>query len=343
MGGFFSGGERGPGPGLIPAFLSIDVEPDGFQLSRANPPAWGGYDAAFELAGQLRARLAERTGATPAFGWYFRTDEQIAEIYGRADHVMVAYPERTRQLAAHGDYFGIHPHPLRWCATRRLWVHEFGDAAWLTRFVESSLEAYAGWAGAPAARYRAGAGFLTNEMVETAERCGVQVDLSLEPVAGWGLRASVVPTSIDESPIVGPYPDCRHAPRRPFRPAYHDFRVSGGRRGRRLVMVPLATAEPAPSRSRRHRLARWLRGAPPPDAEMLYASVPWPSPRHFWDLAARYLTSTRSPCLSLAIRTDVAELREAEQVRRIFEALPDHPLAQRLRFVDPLPIASRLV
>ena len=32
---------------------------------------------------RLRADLTGRTGRTPQFGWYVRTDPQIAEVYGR--------------------------------------------------------------------------------------------------------------------------------------------------------------------------------------------------------------------------------------------------------------------
>ena len=44
----------------------------------------------------------------------------------------------------------------------------------------------------------------------------------------------------------------------------------------------------------------------------------------------------RRPYLSLAIRTDAVDAETAAEVRRIFDALPGHPLAQRLRFENPL-------
>ena len=68
-------------PKTIPVFLSIDVEPDGFQLSRSDPPRWVGYDAVFELIESLRAKLTGKIGEAPKFGWYFRTDPQIAERF----------------------------------------------------------------------------------------------------------------------------------------------------------------------------------------------------------------------------------------------------------------------
>lgn len=329
--------------GLIPAFLSIDVEPDGFQLHRGGPADWSGYDAMVTFAEQLGSALAERSGAAPKFGWYFRTDPQIAEVYGRPDYALTHFSEHTAQLEARGDYFGVHAHPIRWCGDRRLWVHDVADTEWLVRCVRSSLEAYAQWAGSPARRFRAGAGFLSNEIVDVLDQCGVKVDLGLEPVAGWGLDATEVPTSLDASPIVGNFIDCRTASRVTFRPARHDFRVPSKSSGRSLVMVPLSTTALLPFRPLWKRIARRLVGKPSPPARVLYPSNKWPSSRFYWDLVARELRSMRRPYLSLAIRTDAAEGNIASRVREIFTVLPKHPLAEQLRFVDPRDAAPRLV
>ncbi|HKX01126.1 MAG TPA: hypothetical protein VJX71_01395, partial [Methylomirabilota bacterium] len=48
------------------------------------------------------------------------------------------------------------------------------------------------------------------------------------------------------------------------------------------------------------------------------------------------LRSMRRPYLSLGIRTDAVASDTAATVRRILDALPGHPLAQRLRFENPL-------
>ena len=328
----------------IPAFLSIDVEPDGFQLSRSKPPGWPGYDAMVDLSEELRAKLGKRTGAAPKFGWYFRTDPQIAEVYGRPDYALAEFPGRSARLEAQGDYFGVHPHPIRWCEQRRLWVHEFADAAWLADCTRLSLEGFARWAGTPARRVRAGAGFLTNEMVDVMDECGVKVELGLEPVAGWGLGGIHVPTSMDTSPMVGAYTDCRSAPRVPFRPSRRDFRVAAdGASGRSLVMVPLATTTLLPFRPLWKRVARRLAGKERPAARTLYPAARWPSARFYWDVIEQELRSMRRPYLSLAIRTDAAELADISCVRDIFNFLPKHPLADRLCFVDPLDVAPGLV
>ena len=325
----------------IPTFLSIDVEPNGFQLPRNPPSSWTGYDAMIEFAEQMRVKLAERTGSVPKFGWYFRTDPQIAQAYGRPEHVLAEYPERITRLQTTGDYFGVHAHPIRWCERRHLWVHDFADREWLVHCTRSSLDAYSRWIGSPAQRFRGGAGFLTNDVIEVADQCGVKVDLSLEPVASWGLTMRKVPSAVDDSPRVGRYIDCRMAPRVPFRPARQDFRISGGANGRNLVMVPITTGPAAQPRPAWRRLARrLLLGSAGQD--VLLPSVDWPSASFYWDLVARQLGSMDRPYLSLAIRTDSPDSALLGKVRRLFNALPAHSLAEQLRFVDPLDVAPDL-
>ena len=301
----------------IPAFWSVDVEPDAFQLSRSDPPTWAGYSATVEFAERLRSALSAQSGAAPKFGWYFRTDPQIAEVYGRPDHVFVEFPHHVAQLQARGDYFGVHAHAIRWSEHRQLWVHDFGDGNWQAHSTRFALDAYARWAGCPAQRFRSGAGFLSDGIVDVIDQCGVKVDLTLEPVSGWGLAASDVAAGVDSSPIVGPYTDCHTAPRVPYRPARHDFRVRARRHGRNVVMVPLSTSRLHREEPSWKRAARWLLGRPQ-ELQVLYPSARWPSGYSYSDLVERQLRSMRRPYLSLAIRTDESGSAVAAAARRIF-------------------------
>jgi hypothetical protein len=326
----------------IPAFLSVDVEPDAFQLSRRDPQGWEGFQTTVEVGERLRLALSARSGASPRFGWYFRMDPQIGEVYGRPDHAVTAFPDLVARLQARGDYFGVHAHAIRWSERERLWVHDFGDASLHAHSIRFALDVYARWAGVPARRFRSGAGFLTNGIVAVIDDRGVTVDLTLEPVRGWGLTASAVTAGIDSSPMLGAYTDCHTAPRVPYRPSRRDFRVRARRNGRDVVMIPLTTSTLVRRQSAWKRTAKWLLGRRP-QAQVLYPGAGWPDGNSYWDLVEHQLRSMRRPYLSLAIRTDRANSAAAPRVRQIFEALPQHPLAARLRFIDPLEVVDQLV
>jgi hypothetical protein len=329
------------GDDTIPAFLSIDVEPDGLELTRNDASSWTGYEAMIEFADQMRFKLAERTGIVPKFGWYFRTDPQIGQTYGRPDYALTEYKQRIAHLIVSGDYFGVHAHTIRWSKNRRRWVHDFSDRDWIVHSTRSALDAYERWSGSCVQRFRAGAGFLTNDIIEVAEQCGVKVDLTLELGVALGFTWWKVASAVDESPMVGRYTDCRMAPRVPFRPARNDFRISDKVNGRDLVMVPLTTGPAIRPRPAWRRLARRLilgRGG----YEVLYPSDDWPSETFYWDLVERQLRSMVCPYVSLAIRTDPPDSARRYKVRRIFDELPNHRLSERLRFVDPLDVAGNL-
>jgi hypothetical protein len=325
----------------VPAFLSIDVEPDGLELSRSASSSWTGYDAMIEFTEQLRARLAERSGAAPSFGWYFRTDPQIGQTYGRPDYALAEYGQRIARLAACGDYFGVHAHTIRWSENHRRWVHDFSDRDWIAHATKSALDAYARWSGSPVQRFRAGAGFLTNDIIAIAEQGGVKVDLTLELGVALGFTWWRVASAVDNSPMVGRYTDCSMAPRVPFRPSHGDFRIPAGTDGRSIIMIPLTTGPAVRPRPAWRKLAQRLilgRGG----CEVLYPSEDWPSEKYYWDLIERQIESMERPYLSLAIRTDPPDSIRRHKIYRMFNELANHRLAERLRFVDPLDAAARL-
>jgi hypothetical protein len=312
---------------MIPAFLSIDVEPEPFQLSASAPPPWSGFEAILPLIERLRERLERLHGKAPRFGWYFRTDPQIAQVYGRADHFMHAHAAVIERLAKAGDYFGVHMHTIRWSDAHAAWVHDFADPAWLDQCTRASLDAFAEWAGTPARHLRSGAGFLSNEIVAAAEQCGVRLEMTLEPGAGWGgLQAREVPTAVDSSPIVGPYCDCRAAPREVYRPSARDYRTADAQ-GREILVVPLST----------------FRDVHDGRVRVFYPTEAWRSRVQLWNLLEERLAEMRRPYVSLAIRTDAQAERLTQRVWAIVDALATHPIARRLRFVDPLAAAPGLL
>ena len=73
---------------------------------------------------------------------------------------------------------------------------------------------------------------------------------------------------------------------------------------------------------------------------MLYPTIDWPSARYFWDVVSHQLQSMQRPYLSLAIRTDPPDSLPTAKLRRLFAALVKHPLAKRLRFVNPVDVTE---
>lgn len=323
--------------GTIPAIFSIDVEPDAFQIFPDATPKWRGHEAAGAFAGWLRDLLTRRSASVPRFGWYLRMDPQIEQVFGRADAAAALFPARIAQLKADGDYLGLHMHPLRWSAAQRRWLHDFHDQAWLRHCTHFSLDAFEQWSGTPATLFRAGAGFLGNDIVSVLADRGVEFELSLEPVPLAQHQSVEVGTGVDSSPIVGQYLDCENAPDAAYRPDPADFRQRDPGGTRSLHIVPL-TAGPysIPRRDWWSRSKRTFHRFRTPLQQHLYnPASPWQSAAYFWDLVAHRLSTMPRPYLSLAIRTDAPDSVPSQRIRSLFAALAHHPLGERLRFVEP--------
>ena len=319
----------------IPAFLCIDVEPDEFALPKRGPASWAGYDDMIRFTSELRSALGT-AGASPRFVWALRMDPQVAAVCGRADYVVDAFSNHMAMLSDAGDVFGLHVHPLRWSEHQGTWFHEFSDREWLADCAEASFATFADVFRTPPAIHRFGAQFLSNELVALAERLGAQVDLTLEPGHGNPYRAT------KDVPMTGKCPNWIHSPRVPYRPLQRDYREIDNRNGRGIVMMPLTAARTRLDKPWWWRTARAVRRGgrrPLP----LYLTREWPSSQYFWDLVAAELDSMRTPYLALAVRTDHPGSVLARRARELLEHLPHHPLARRLRFLDPLGEAPALV
>jgi hypothetical protein len=59
-------------------------------------------------------------------------------------------------------------------------------------------------------------------------------------------------------------------------------------------------------------------------------------PKIYWDLVAQAADDQPACYFAFAIRTDAPGSVTQERVRRLLEHLPNHPVAERLQFVDPL-------
>lgn len=330
----------------IPAFLCVDVEPDVIDPPLNEPSAWHGYEAVDRQLEQLRGELQELTGASTNFSWYFRMDPQIAVMYPSPDHAVSAYPDRVERLAELGDAFGIHVHPQRWSDDRACWIDDYADRAWNLECIERAFAAYAGFFGEVPVRHRYGGGFLNNEHIDLLERLGVRVDLTPE--------RRFIPEELRLHPRdshgrtggqrTGVLPDSTRGPGEAYRPSQADPLVADDRNGREIVLVPLTSARmpfnATPWRRIASRLKHPMARAP---WRVLYPHARWPDPREYWDHAMAAVDSMSRPHLALAIRTNGPDSEAHQHARRVLEALPAHPLARRLHFLDPLEVAPALL
>jgi hypothetical protein len=324
-----------------PIFLAIDVEPNGFQLGDEGSGAWSGFTAMAAFVDELRDQLLAVSGAAPTVGWYYRLDPQIAAAFGRPDYAVRMFASLVAAQRDRGDYFGIHVHPVRRDPGSGTWVHDFADPEWTTECLRHSAAVFADTFGSPPRRHRFGAGFLSDAVVDECERVGIDVDLSLEPAA-WPPDDRIRSGS-DDTRIVGALGDYSDTPRFAYHPDVHDFRVPAPRDGRPIALIPLSTTSHLPGDAPwwKRSAKRVLLGRAP--ATMLYPSVALESSDVFWGLALRELETMERPYLSFALRTDDPGSDKGRNVRRLFAALPHHPIARQLRFVDPLDVVDTLL
>lgn len=324
---------------MIPAFLSVHVEPDAYQVGPTGPAAWDGYDAVDEILSTLRTSLARAVGGQPSFTWLFRMDPQIQATCSSGAHAVTAFRDRVDRLAQLGDRFGLHIHPLRWSDERNLWVHEFADRTFTRGCIVSAVETFTQAIGEPPRVHSFGAGMFSDDAIETLDELDVWIDMSADRqfASKAGLAHPVdVASGVDTAPIVGSKVDCSRIPPYPYRPSHDNARRVDQRRGRQIVVVPMSAVPRHPDRPKWRRVARRVRYGLGTPMMTMYTARTWPNPRDFWDVLERHLDSMRHPYVAIGVRTDKPGSKADATVRALFEQLPDHPIASRLEFVDPV-------
>ncbi|MGH9224498.1 MAG: hypothetical protein ACRD2W_12135 [Acidimicrobiales bacterium] len=234
--------------------------------------------------------------------------------------------------------FGAHIHPLRWSPHDSRWVHDFSDTGLTNHCIDVSFDAYVKAFGERPIRHRYGVGFLNDDLVAALDERGVLVDLT--PGPGTRPRADNtrpdVASGVDVAPRTGPTTDCSRMPRRRYRPSFEDFRVAGTDRRREVALLPLSSALVRPVQPRWRQAAGVVKRRSWPEPRVMRMAGWAHSPQLFWDRAARHIRASRRPFLSLALRTDAPGSGDATRTWALLEHLPRHPLARRLRFVDPV-------
>jgi hypothetical protein len=310
----------------------IDVEPDA-TVPTAGERRWTGFADLVAAVERVRPQLEARTGAPVRVAWFVRMDPMIEAIYGRADHAVREHAECFDRLAATGDAVGLHVHPFRFEPERAVWYSDHTDPDWVRACIASSVAAYtAAFARAPTI-IRMGGYYLPGAAADAMIEHGLRVDLTAEPGRGR-LRDDPSHGAF----ATGPSTDFTAFPRERYRPSTTDLSTPASTAvdARALTLVPLTAYDTRSRLVPRHRaIARRVirRG---PRYGPLNPWRDWPSPQWFWDCAAAAAKEVGDDHLAFASRTLATDDPGAVNQHRVLDALVDHPLVTRLRFVDPL-------
>ncbi|MCZ6680873.1 MAG: hypothetical protein O7E52_26900 [Candidatus Poribacteria bacterium] len=231
------------------------------------------------------------------------------------------------------DPIGIHVHAHRWDDKQAVVFSDYADSAWTTHCLRVAAEAFANCFGKHVRHSSQGGYFLTETLLDAAVELGIEVDLTVEP----GLPPRSVDLSFG-SYATAPSGDFVDCPRRPYYPSRYKFSVpsSSLANARPILIVPLTAYDyQTPLMPWRRRVVNRLRRRPRHHLP-LNPWKPWPSPKIYWDLVERAADEQPARYFAFAIRTDGPGSAPHRRVRELLEYLPNHPIADRLKFVDPL-------
>lgn len=336
----------------IPVVLDIDVEPDAHTFPPDDPSPWRGFERLKEDSAALRARLSALTGAPARLTWVMRIDPQIARGYGHPAWILDRHRDFFDRVRDIGDEVGVHPHAWRWSPGRGAWIADHGDPEWVDRCIEMSFEEYGARFGEPPRLHRFGSRFVSTRVLETAERLGARIDMTVEPgepEEGPGRHRGEY--------WAGVIPDYGDVPREPYRPDPADF-TRPATHGRRLWELPLSSgpltlhprrarravrAARHPLRTVRRLSRRGSYGHGGGDHRVLAMWRDWRSPRHFWNAVFESIRGVERPYLAFAIRSDTPVTPwAARRFDAIMSALDEDPRAERLVFTTPEDALRRL-
>jgi hypothetical protein len=311
----------------IPTVLRIDVEPDEHQPPVGERP-WEGFVAMFDMVEALRRQLSNATGHPVRPTWMIRLDPDIERAFGRTDFPVRRHQDLFNRIGKETDTLGIHVHALRWNTKKGVVFSDHADEAWCTECLRVAASTFQSCFGAPPRVVSFGGGFMRDSLLDAAVDLGIRADVTVEP----GLAAK------HQDPSFGAYStapsgDFVRCPRLPYYPSRmaFDAPATSAEDARPLLMVPLTACDPRPLLKRWCR--RLVRRQRPGYAPLNPWKV-WPSPQRFWDLARRAADELRY--LAFALRTGAPNTDMHRRVSELFDYLPRHPIAKRLRIVDPL-------
>jgi hypothetical protein len=316
----------------IPIVWCIDVEPDA-TAPTASERRWTGFAAMVDTVERVRPSLEARTGAAVHVAWFLRMDPMIEGVFGRSDHVVTEHADCFERLAAAGDPIGLHVHPYRFDPEQNTWYTDHTDVEWTRHCLASSRASYTAAFGRAPTSIRMGGYFLSDTVADAMVELGFRVDLTSEPG-----RHPILHDGSHGAYSNAPSTDFRSFPRRRYQPSITDVSVPAATsaEARGLTLVPLTAFDTRsrllpPHRAVARRIVR--RG---PHYGPLNPWRGWPSPQWFWDCAAAAAKQVGDEHLAFASRTLAAGDPGATNQDVVLEGLVNHPIAGRLRFVDPL-------
>jgi hypothetical protein len=316
----------------IPTVWRIDVEPDQHQPSIGQRP-WDGFVAMVARVDKLRDRLGDRSGHVVRPTWLLRMDPDIERCFGQVDFVVRRHGELIDQLAARKEPLGIHVHHYRWNAEQAVAFSDHADSAWTTHCFRVAADAFRNVFGRPARVSSQGGYFLTETLLDVAVELGITIDLTVEP----GVAAKTADASFGAY-ATAPSTNFIDCPRHPYYPSRHALGVpsSSPADSHPILIVPLTAFDYQTALTPWHRrIADRLLNRP-----RLHLTLSpwrkWPSPKIYWDLVARAVDEQQFRYFAFATRTDDPTSRSYQNVWELLEYLPNHPIAERLQFVDPL-------
>jgi hypothetical protein len=322
----------------IPTVWRIDVEPDEHRPSVGEKP-WEGFAQTMDRVHKLSARLEDRSGRSVRPAWFLRMDPDIKRCFGRADYVVHRHGALIDELINRKAPIGIHVHQYRWNAEKSVAYSDYADDQFNVHSFRMAADAYRNSFGRPARISSQGGYYLSETLLNTAIELGVEADVTVEP----GLAPITADASFGAY-ATAPSTDFIDIPRRPYYPSRGSLSVPGSRgNSRPILLLPLTSFDYKSAMTPWHRrIAQRLLNRPRRHLP-LSAWKQWPSPKVYWDFVARAVDEQEARYFAFATRTDDPSAQSSQNVWELLEYLPNHPIAGRLQFVDPLASEIRAI
>jgi hypothetical protein len=261
-----------------------------------------------------------------------RLDPDIERAFGRTHFPVRRHHDLFDRILNHSDVMGIHLHALRWNAEKAVLFSDCADEMWIVECLQVAASTFQNCFGRPTQVMSFGAYLMRDSLLDAAVALGIRADVTVEP--GLPAKHEDVSFGAYSTAPSGDFVRCPRLPYYPTRSAYNTPATSADD-VRPLLMVPLISGDPSPSPILKRWYGRLVRRESP-RYEPLNPWKMWPSPRRFWDVAQRAADELPAPYLAFALRTWASNRDVYRRVSELFEYLPRHPVAKRIRFVSPL-------